>query len=118
MIGFGLLLGLGLGTQSALATTTELISRNAFGAVGSNASDTASVSGDGRRVAFVSKAINLVRPDANGTARDIFVFERRTHKVSLVGVSSAGVQSDGEASPAGSRRTAGRSCLNRRRATS
>ena len=96
MIGFGLLLGLGLGTQSALATTTELISRNAFGAVGSNASDTASVSGDGRRVAFVSKAINLVRPDANGTARDIFVFERRTHKVSLVSVSSAGVQGNGE----------------------
>ena len=64
--------------------------------VGSNASDTASVSGDGTRVAFISRAVNLVRPDANGTDRDMFLFERRTHKVSLVSVSSAGVQCHGE----------------------
>ena len=81
-----------LTTQPALAATTELVSRNARGVAGSNPSNGSTIADDGQRVAFVSRAINLVRPDANGTIEDVFVFDRRARKVTLASVSSAGVQ--------------------------
>lgn len=52
------------------------------------------LSGDGRFVAFVSAATNLVAGDTNGVP-DVFVRDRRTGTVHRVSVSSAGDQGDG-----------------------
>ncbi len=54
-----------------------------------------SISGDGRYVAFNSRATNLVpgapggAPDANGAADDVFVFDRVTRQLELVSRRSA-----------------------------
>jgi Tol biopolymer transport system component len=53
----------------------------------------AAISGDGRYVAFVSKATNLVKHDKNHWA-DIFVRDLRKGKTKLVSVSSSGRQAD------------------------
>jgi Tol biopolymer transport system component len=55
------------------------------------------VSADGRFVAFVSWATNLVPRDSNGMS-DIFVRDRVMHTTILVSVSSAEQQADGESS--------------------
>ena len=56
------------------------------------------VSADGRYVAFISDASNLVPGDANGVA-DVFVRDLRLHTTERVSVSTAGVEGD-EASSA------------------
>ena len=48
------------------------------------ASSQPSLSGDARRVAFASKATNLVAADANGVVSDIFVYDQGTSVVELV----------------------------------
>ena len=88
-----------VGIQPALAATTELVSRNALGGVGSNSSQAPTISADGLRVAFISNSVNLVRPDANNRD-DVFVYFRASHKVALASVSSEGVQSNGRTSEA------------------
>jgi Tol biopolymer transport system component len=55
----------------------ELVSRNDDGAQGNNDSDRASISADGRVVAFDSGAGNLVAGDGDD-AFDVFVHDRRT----------------------------------------
>jgi len=68
-------------------------------AVGAQGDDTsfagfdASISADGRYVAFQSDASNLVPGDTNGSS-DIFVRDRQTGTVERVSVDSAGVQAD------------------------
>lgn len=57
-------------------------------------SSSASVSGDGRHVAFLSNATNLVPGDTNGTA-DYFEWAGGSDKVIRVSVSSAGEQQRG-----------------------
>lgn len=52
------------------------------------------ISSDGRRVAFVSGATNLVMGDANGKP-DVFVRDRQEHRTMLVSVSSEGAQAKG-----------------------
>ncbi len=52
---------------------------------------------DGRYVAFVSSATNLVPNDVNGVA-DVFVRDRETGTTTLVSVGPGGVQADGESS--------------------
>jgi Tol biopolymer transport system component len=52
------------------------------------------MSSDGRYVAFVSEAVNLVPGDTNGGA-DVFVHDRLTHVTERVSVSSTGQQQDG-----------------------
>ena len=52
------------------------------------------ISSDGRFVAFVSPASNLVSEDTNGAA-DVFVYDRETRIMSRVSVNSAGVQGNG-----------------------
>jgi len=54
---------------------TELISQSSSGVIGDQLSDDPSISGDGRYVAFVSEATNLVPGDTNGR-EDIFVRDR------------------------------------------
>lgn len=65
------------------AGTTEAVSVTSAGAVGNGGSYFPSISGDGRYVAFVSNASNLVAGDTNSTY-DIFVFDRDTDQTKLI----------------------------------
>ena len=79
-----------LGPMSALAHppgVTEWISVSSDGAGANNQSDMPAISGDGRFVAFVSLADNLVPGDTNGFA-DTFAHDRLTNVTELVSVSS------------------------------
>jgi hypothetical protein len=53
------------------------------------------VSSDGRYIAFITDATNLVPIDANGSAFDIFVQDTLQNSLSLVSVNSQGVQGNG-----------------------
>jgi Tol biopolymer transport system component len=67
---------------------------------GNGGSYSPSISGDGRMVAFVSYASNLVPRDTNRSA-DVFVYNRATRKTIRVSISSDGVQANAEsAAPA------------------
>ena len=54
-----------------------------------------SLSGDGRHVAFVSPAPNLVANDTNNS-NDVFIHNLETHQTKRVSVRTAGVQGNGE----------------------
>ncbi len=75
--------------------TTELISRSLTGTSGNNWSINASISDDGRWVAFASVASNLVPNDTNGLATDIFIRDRQSGQTERVSVSTDGAQSNG-----------------------
>jgi Tol biopolymer transport system component len=80
--------------------TTERVSVASAGSEGSGWSDRPAISADGRFVAFVSAAPDLVPGDTNGRA-DVFVHDRQTRTTERVNVDSAGTQADGESeSPA------------------
>ena len=72
----------------AVAQTTERVSVNSAEVEGNDASDTTALSADGRFVAFISEADNLVDSDDNGEA-DIFVRDRQTGTTEQVSVSSS-----------------------------
>ena len=76
--------------------TTELVSMDSGGVQGNDESDAydGSVSADGRYVAFVSRASNLVPGDTNGIT-DVFVHDRQTGATERVSVTSAGAQVSG-----------------------
>lgn len=69
--------------------TTRIASRSSSGAPGNGDSSAASISADGRYVAFESKADNLVRGDSNGTA-DAFVHDMQTGTTNIASVDTAG----------------------------
>jgi Tol biopolymer transport system component len=73
---------------------TRRVSVTSKGGQADDLSADASLSGDGRFVAFSSYASNLVPHDTNG-GRDIFVHGRSTGKTSRVDVSSSGDQAHG-----------------------
>ncbi len=73
---------------------TERVSVSGAGAEANHAGGMASISADGRRVAFASLASNLVAGDTNG-AFDAFVRDRSASTTQRVSVSSAGAQGDG-----------------------
>lgn len=73
---------------------TSRVSVSSIGAEGNNNSLSASISGDGRFVAFTSSANNLVAGDTNGTF-DIFVHDRETGQTTRVSTDSLGNQSNG-----------------------
>lgn len=73
--------------------TTRRVSRSSAGIQGDSYSYAASISADGRFVAFSSDATNLVEGDTNETY-DIFVRDRQTHTTRRVSISSAGVEGD------------------------
>jgi Tol biopolymer transport system component len=79
--------------------TTERVSLGAGAAQGNDASMRATISADGRYVAFVSAATNLVSGDTNA-AWDIFVHDRQTGSTERVSVDSAGVEGDEYSEPA------------------
>jgi uncharacterized repeat protein (TIGR01451 family) len=74
---------------------TELISISTAGVQGDQDSQTPSISADGRLVAFVSLAENLIPEDTNLSA-DIFVRDRLLGTTERVSVSSSGRQGDGD----------------------
>jgi Tol biopolymer transport system component len=53
------------------------------------------ISGNGRYIAFISDATNLVPGDTNGKT-DVFVYDRITKKTERVSVSSSGKQANGD----------------------
>jgi Tol biopolymer transport system component len=77
------------------AGTTTLVSVSSGGARGDGESAFPAVSADGRFVAFVSAADNLVVGDTN-RAKDVFVRDRSLSRTERVSVSSGGAQADGD----------------------
>jgi Tol biopolymer transport system component len=75
------------------AGTTQCASVDAGGAPGDGRSWFPSLSGDGRLVAFESRATNLVPGDTNGTD-DIFVRDLTAGKTARVSVASGGAQAN------------------------
>ena len=80
--------------RDRLTRTTERVSVDSAGNEGNGASglhshSEYSISADGRFVAFVSSATNLVPGDTNGAA-DVFVHDRLTRTTERVSVDSAG----------------------------
>jgi Tol biopolymer transport system component len=73
--------------------TTIRVSVDSAGDQGNGVSYYASISGDGRYVAFESDATNLVAGDENDQ-RDIFLHDLNTGMTTLISVSSGGVQTD------------------------
>ena len=83
-------------TVTATLAQTERVSVSSTGTQGNSASGSSgfSVSADGRFVAFVSLATNLVASDTNGLP-DVFVTDRLTHQTTRESVSSTGAQANG-----------------------
>ena len=77
--------------------TTERVSVDSAGNQGDGASAGAAISADGRFVAFVSDATNLVPRDTNGVV-DVFLHDRQTRTTERVSVDSAGNQANGQSS--------------------
>ncbi|HCH5773729.1 TPA: PxKF domain-containing protein [Vibrio parahaemolyticus] len=77
----------------------ELVSRassvgGASGEQSNRSSFEPSISADGRYVAFRSEATNLVDPDLNGAAADVYVYDRIMETLELVSADESGVQGD------------------------
>ena len=76
------------------AGTTERVSVDGAEVEADESSFKASISGDGRFVAFESSATNLVAVDSNGST-DVFVRDRQLGATELVSVNSAEAQGSG-----------------------
>jgi hypothetical protein len=76
------------------AVTTQLVSRDTYGAQGGGASISPAISPNGRIVAFTSFASNLVPGDANGW-EDILWHDRLTGATQRSSVSTLGVEGNG-----------------------
>lgn len=79
----------------AHGATTERVSVSAAGQQGGGASFSPSVSADGRLIAFLSLASDLVPGDTNGI-RDVFVRVRASNLTARVNVSSLGAEANDE----------------------
>nr|WP_295900616.1 hypothetical protein [uncultured Bdellovibrio sp.] len=75
-------------TQTGVTKRVSVVSG---GAEGNNVSYWPSISADGRYVAFMSRATNLVVGDTNGS-QDVFIHDLQTGITTRVSVDSAGVQ--------------------------
>jgi hypothetical protein len=73
--------------------TTTRVSTDSSGTEGNDSSTWASVTSDGRYVAFTSAASNLVSPDTNGVA-DIFVKDTVTGTTTRVSTDSSGTEAN------------------------
>ena len=73
---------------------TTRVSVSSIGAQADESSYYPSISGDGRFVAFMSDATNLVSGDTNGFG-DVFLHDRQTGATTRVSISSSGAQANG-----------------------
>jgi Ca2+-binding RTX toxin-like protein len=83
--------------RDTLTNTTTRVSVNSAGNQGSSDSDSASISADGRFVAFTSGASNIVPGDTNNSY-DLFVRDTLTNTTTLVPLDSAGNQGNSSSS--------------------
>jgi Tol biopolymer transport system component len=74
--------------------TTERVSLSSSGAQDDGESSAPTISDDGRFVAFMSDAANLVPGDTNGTT-DVFVRDREAGTTVRASVASSGLEADG-----------------------
>jgi archaellum component FlaF (FlaF/FlaG flagellin family) len=81
--------------RDRFGSTTERVSIASDGSEANGHSYAATLSADGRYVAFYSMADNLVPGDTNG-APDIFVHDRETGETTRVSVASDGSEANGE----------------------
>jgi Ca2+-binding RTX toxin-like protein len=81
--------------RDRLTNTTTRVSVNSAGNQGNSDSDSASISADGRFVAFTSRASNIVPGDTNNSY-DLFVRDTLTNTTTRVSVDSAGNQGNFE----------------------
>ncbi|MBZ0320392.1 MAG: hypothetical protein K8L91_28525 [Anaerolineae bacterium] len=72
----------------------EVVSINNSGVLGNGSSTNPSISDDGRYVAFLSSATNLVSGDTNAQY-DVFVHDRQTNTTTRVSVATGGTQATG-----------------------
>jgi hypothetical protein len=79
--------------------TTELVSVDSSGNPSNDFSANASISADGRYVAFISRATNLVANDLNGKI-DVFVHDRSAGTTERVSVDGAGAEAKGNSTEA------------------
>lgn len=77
-----------------LSGQTTRVSIASDGTPGNRSSYSATISADGRYVAFSSDASNLVLGDGN-VSRDVFVHDRQTGQTTRISVASDGVQGNG-----------------------
>ncbi len=77
--------------------STERISINSLGEQGNNRSYRASISANGRYIAFPSDAANLVDDDTNGVP-DIFVHDRVNRSTERISINSMGEQGNAKSS--------------------
>jgi hypothetical protein len=75
------------------AGTTRRVSVSGRGAQANNRSDAVAISGNGRYVAYLSQASNLVAGDTNGES-DVFLWDRTVGTTRRVSVSSGGAQAN------------------------
>ena len=80
--------------RDTLTNATTRISVDSGGTQGENSSYVASLSADGRYVAFESYSTNLAGGDTNGTA-DVFVRDTVTNTTTRVSVDSSGAEANG-----------------------
>ncbi len=80
--------------KDMLTGVTTRVSTDSLGVQGNSTSSVASISADGRYVAFYSNATNLVAGDTNG-ASDIFIKDMETGVTTRVSTDSSGVQGNG-----------------------
>lgn len=73
------------------ASATEIVSKNSAGKIGNGNCGGVSISDDGRYVAFISNATNLVSGDTNNLY-DVFVRDRVTNKTTRVSLTKDGKQ--------------------------
>jgi hypothetical protein len=86
-------LGMAVSVAHAATPTTTRVSVSSSGAEADDFSAYATVSADGRFVAFYSFATNLVAGDTNGRG-DIFLRDRKNGQTILISKSNTGTQSD------------------------
>ncbi|MEO7891212.1 MAG: hypothetical protein ABIW19_14535, partial [Vicinamibacterales bacterium] len=80
--------------------STSRVSISSAGATGNGDSISAALSADGRYVAFLSRATNLVGGDTNAVA-DVFVHDRQTGQTERVNVGLGGVEANQPSWPDG-----------------
>src|SRR5262249_4741820 len=79
---------------------TTMVSVASDGTPGNGDSISSTISADGRYVAFLSQATNLVSGDTNGLA-DVFVHDRQTGETTRVNLGPNGVEANSETWPEG-----------------